>query len=86
MPENDFQKEVIDRLARIETKQDATGKTLDDHCEVIRQHSDRITVTEESTKAAHHRIDGIFLSAGTLGAMAGGIANVFAAMWTKHGP
>jgi len=80
--EKDFQQEVIDRLARIETKQDAMAKTVECNTTTINQHSERITKVEESTKSAHHRIGGIYAAAGTLGALAG---TVVQAIWPKGG-
>jgi len=87
MGEKDFQQEVIDRLARIETKQDATQATVSGHSTAINQHSERITVTEQWAKSAHHRIDGIFLGAGILGGVAGTVVNFIGTVLQKgsHG-
>lgn len=88
MSENNFEREMRDRLIRIETKQDYMIQTVDNHSEVINKHSERITKVEESTKSAHHRIDGIYLAAGLFGALAGTITNFFASIWKSggHGP
>ena len=55
MQDLEFQQRVIERLTAIETncKYFATG------LELIRQHGERITVVEQSTKSAHHRISGV---------------------------
>lgn len=83
--EKDFQREVIDRLARIETKQDSTAEAVSEHSRTISQHGERITVAEQSAKSAHHRINGIFATAGIFGGLAGTVANFIAAIWTKSG-
>ncbi len=85
MVEKDFQREVIDRLARIETKQDSTIDTVSEHSRTICQQGERITVNEQRAKSAHHRIDGIFAAAGAFGAVAGWAANFFANLWSKGG-
>ncbi|MEN6566787.1 MAG: hypothetical protein ABFC57_10840 [Veillonellales bacterium] len=85
MPEKDFQREVIDRLARIETKQDATGETVKAHALTLSDHETRITRTEESTKSAHHRLNGILALAGILGSTAGAAVNWVIAVWSKTG-
>jgi hypothetical protein len=82
---NDFQQEVIDRLARIETKQDATAKTVDLNTSTINQHSIDITENKQSTKSAHHRIDGIFLTAGMFGADAGWVADFVKKLFSVRG-
>lgn len=57
MPETEFQQDVIDRLARIETQQ----KNITDECIPCRKKVDCLEVTmakvEASAKAAHHRLD-----------------------------
>jgi hypothetical protein len=40
--EKEFQQEVIDRLARIETKQDATMKTVEEHSKALADHSEPV--------------------------------------------
>lgn len=81
MGEKDFQQEVIDRLARIETKQDAHAETVGEHSKVIASHSERITVTEQSAKSAHHRIDGIYATAGAIGGLVGGVVQFISSLW-----
>lgn len=83
MPPKTFEEEVIDRLARIETKQDSTMETVSDHSKTINSHSIIIAEVNASAKSAHHRIDGIFWGAGALGGIAGTLVNVFASFWSK---
>lgn len=85
MGEVDFQREVIDRLARIETKQDVTTITVADHAKCITQHSISIADVNSRARSAHHRIDGIFWGAGLLGGAAGWVVNLFASLWGKGG-
>lgn len=85
MVQIDFQREVIDRLARIETKQDATTITVADHSKIIAQHSIAIADGDSRSRSAHHRIDGIFWGAGLLGGAAGWVVNLFASLWGKGG-
>ena len=85
MGEKEFQQEVIDRLARIETKQDATMKTVEEHSTIIANHSERIVKNEESTKSAHHRITNIWATAGVLGTLAGGAVNLISSIWYGGG-
>lgn len=82
---NEFQQEVIDRLARIETKQDATAETVKQHTETINHHSIEITKNEQSAKSAHHRIDGIYATAGLIGGVAGFITKLIVDIWPKGG-
>ncbi|MBU2703697.1 hypothetical protein Ga0466249_004845 [Sporomusaceae bacterium BoRhaA] len=83
MSEDKFQREVLDRLISIETKQDNMIDTVADHSKTIVKHGEEIVDIRASTRSAHHRIDGIFWGAGTLGAIAGTLVNVFASLWTK---
>jgi len=85
LPEKDFQQEVIDRLARIETKQDATAETVKLNTTTINQHSIDITENKQSLKSAHHRIDGIFWGAGILGGAAGTVVNFIVSVLSKGG-
>lgn len=82
MGEKDWQQEVIDRLARIETKQDATAKTVECNTTTINQHNERITRTEESAKSAHHRLNGLMATAGFVG---GAVSFVIQLLWPKGG-
>jgi len=82
VPEKDFQQEVIDRLARIETKQDSTAETVKQNTTTINQHSIEITENKQSVKSAHHRIDGIYATAGIIG---GAVSFVVQLFWPKGG-
>ncbi|CUH95637.1 hypothetical protein P22_1711 [Propionispora sp. 2/2-37] len=85
MGETDFQREVLNRLIRMETKQDAHIETIKEHSATLASHSERITKAEESTKSAHRRIDGIFVAAGSLGAIFGTLTNIVISVWSKMG-
>lgn len=85
MGEVDFQREVIDRLARIETKQDATTETVADHTKCINQHSVAIVEVDSRAQSAHHRIDGIFVAAGAFGAITGWTVNFVSSLFGKGG-
>ena len=85
MGDHDFQQEVIDRLARIETNQVATMDTVKEQSKTLIGHGERITAVESSSKSAHHRIDGIFVCAGTLGTFAGGLVSFIASFWPRGG-
>jgi hypothetical protein len=80
--EKDFQQEVIDRLARIETKQDSTAETVKQNTATINQHSIEITENRQSTRSAHHRINGIYASAGVVG---GAVSFVIQWLWPGKG-
>jgi hypothetical protein len=83
--ETEFQRQVLNQLIRIETKQDALIQTVSEHDKKIDQHAERITVTEQSAKSAHHRLDGIFVTAGIMGTMAGGLVQIISLVWPKGG-
>lgn len=85
MPEDKFQREVLDRLIRIETKQDDVIKTVDVHSTTIGQHDKEFVRIDAGQKSAHHRIDGIFWGAGVVGAVAGTVVNFIAATISKVG-
>jgi hypothetical protein len=85
MPEDNFQREVLDRLIRIETKQDDMIKTVDRHTGAITQHDKDIVRIDASAKSAHYRIDGIFWGAGIIGGVAGTVVNFIAAVLAKAG-
>ena len=74
MSEHDFQAEVIDRLARLETKIDATMATVADHGEKLNDHSIKIEGVCNSVKSAHKRIDGIYCAAAGIGGICGWLA------------
>lgn len=71
MSEYDFQQAVIDRLARIETKQDYIASTVSKHSEEIELQGKLLVEATSSTKSAHHRIDGVYAAAASIGAVAG---------------
>ncbi|WP_371380920.1 hypothetical protein [Sporomusa aerivorans] len=85
MGEKDFQQDVIDRLARIETKQDTTMATVEDHSKTLVQHGKDIVATDARARSAHHRVDSIFLTAGIVGAVAGWVAEFVAKLFGKGG-
>lgn len=74
MSEKDFQQDVIDRLARMETKMDATMQTVAEQGKTLAQHSTLIEGVCNSAKSAHKRIDGIYCAAGVIGGIAGWLA------------
>jgi hypothetical protein len=81
--EKPCEREVLDRLISIETKQDNMIDTVDDHSKTISQHDKDIVRIDARARSAHHRIDGIFWGAGALGAIAGTLVNCFASLWSK---
>ncbi|MBU2704149.1 hypothetical protein Ga0466249_005303 [Sporomusaceae bacterium BoRhaA] len=85
MSEDKFQREVLDRLISIETKQDNMIDTVADHSKTIIKHGEEIVDIRASTKSAHHRIDGIFWGAGILGTLAGGLGNLVVNLLSKVG-
>lgn len=85
MGQDEFQRQVIDRLARIETKQDATHETIVCHAVAIAAHSVDIAKVDASAKSAHKRIDGIYAAAGVIGAATGGLINFLTSLWPKNG-
>jgi uncharacterized protein with GYD domain len=79
--EQDFQHEVLSRLASIETH----GQYYAEGLKEIREHSERITAVEQSAKSAHHRIDGIYCAAGAIGGIAGWLVDKLATLWSGKG-
>lgn len=85
MSESDFRTAVMEQLATMRTDikylVKASDKNQDDIDEVkcVANHAD------QSVKSAHHRIDGLFASAGLLGAAAGWAANFITSIWPKNG-
>lgn len=77
--ENDFQQEVLSRLAAIETH----GEYFAEGLKEIREHSERITAVEQSSKSAHHRIDGICKLAMAMGGAAALLVQGAAWLWEK---
>lgn len=85
MSEKDFQSEIIDRLARIETKLDATIETVTQQTQELKDHGTCITRLQESAKSAHKRIDCIYISAGMIGGAAGWVADKLLSIWSGKG-
>ena len=94
MGEKDFQQEVIDRLARIETN----VANASDHKEKISNLEIQMAHVEASTKSAHHRLDtikedlteaikeqikGVYRTAALLGGVAGFFVGIIMVLW-KH--
>ena len=81
MSENDFQKAVLSQLASISATQaeilqrvavvETDTARLNASTAILTQHGERITAAEQSTKAAHHRITGVFVGAGMIGTLVG---------------
>ena len=80
-----FEREIIDRLARIETKLDETISTVATQTCEIKEQGTCITRLQESAKSAHKRIDGIYISAGCIGGAAGWLADKILSMWSGKG-
>jgi uncharacterized protein with GYD domain len=78
LSEKDFQQQVLERLSAIETN----GQYFSEGLKIIREHGERITAAEASSSSAHKRIDGIYLTAGMFGAVAGWVAD-FVGKWSR---
>ena len=85
MGEKEFEREVLDRLAIIETKIDPFLCQCHECQKTITEHSVHIAEIALSAKSAHHRIDGIFWGAGILGGIAGTVVNLIASALSKGG-
>lgn len=83
--DKDFESEIIDRLARIETKLDSTIETVTEQTHELKEQGTCITRLQESTKSAHKRIDGIYISAGMIGGAAGWVADKLLSIWSGNG-
>ena len=71
--EKTFEREVLDRLITMENKID-TITTLCPQCQLkIDAHGLALVAVEQSTKSAHHRIDGIYKEVGIISTMIGTI-------------
>ena len=55
--DNDFERDMIDRSARIETKLDIILETQHKQQDKLDEVDERATEALQSTKSAHHRID-----------------------------
>lgn len=78
MGEKEFEREVLDRLAVIETKLDPITVNCRDCNKLVSQHSVAIAEVTASTKSAHHRIDGVYRTAGIISTAIGLVLNVIA--------
>lgn len=81
MSQEEFQRQVLQRLTAIETN----GEYFAEGLKLIRQHGERITAVESSARSAHHRINGIYTTAGVIGGIAGALAQFFASLWSRGG-
>lgn len=69
MSDHDFQTEVIDRLARIETQQSMMSNQIHALQEELESVKQIALEARQSSNSAHHRIDFIFWLAAALGAL-----------------
>ncbi|HML33871.1 hypothetical protein [Sporomusa sphaeroides] len=64
-------RELLERITRVETKQDSLLQTCP-ACQLdIKEQGKAIVKVTESAKAAHHRIDGVYKAAGLISAGVG---------------
>ena len=71
--EKPFEREVLDRLITMENKID-TITTLCPQCQnKIDAHGLVLVAIEQSTKSAHHRIDGIYKEVGVISTIVGAV-------------
>ncbi len=61
--DNDFERDMIDRTARIETKLDIILETQHKQQDKLDEVDERATEALQSTKSAHHRIDDMQVTA-----------------------
>lgn len=85
MGEKEFEREVLDRLAIIETKLDPFVSQCRDCHRVLNQHSVDIATVAASSKAAHHRIDGVYKTAAGVSAAIGFLLQVAAFFLQRSG-
>lgn len=78
MGEKDFEREVLDRLAIIETKLDPVLSNCRECNKIIGQHSVSIAELCADINSAHHRIDGVYNTAGIISTVIGVIVNLLA--------
>ena len=64
-------REMLERITRVETKQDSLLQSCPTCQNEIREQGKAIVAVTESSKAAHHRIDGIRTSAGLIASIIG---------------
>lgn len=74
----DFQREVLDRMIVLETKMDVVIKACPACKAKVDASEIALTKIIESTKAAHHRIDEVYKTAGYISAGIGLILQVIA--------
>lgn len=85
MSEKDFQAIVLEQLSHIQqvqietlqrvAKLEAVGKYYEEGFAQIATQGERITAVEQSSKSAHHRINGVFAAASALGAIVSFLIN-----------
>lgn len=92
MGEYDFQQAVLSQLQDIRERQSVTEtdikylvKASDEHRAAITEAGRIANHADQSAKSAHHRIDSIFVCAGALGSMAGGLVSAIATFWPRGG-
>lgn len=86
MSEKDFQAIVLEQLSHIQhvqletlqrvAKLEAVGKHYEEGFAQIAKQGERITVVEQSTKSAHHRINSVYAIASALGAIVSFLINL----------
>ncbi|MDF2499402.1 MAG: hypothetical protein K0Q77_116 [Anaerosporomusa subterranea] len=81
--EKSFEREVLDRLITIET----TLKSLTVQCprcqDELIAHGKSIVSLDASTKSAHHRIDGVYKTAGIISATVGLLVSVLSFLFNN---
>ena len=81
MTQKTFEREVLDRLIKMETQLDTITIQCPQCQSKIDLHSIALATLSASIKSAHHRIDGIYFAAGALGAIAGWLVNLVSSVW-----
>jgi hypothetical protein len=83
MSEQDFHNDVIDRLARIETKQ----TSIDDQLKSRNNDLDEIGViareARQSAKSAHHRIDSMYVVATLIAGIVSWFLTYLKGLWSN---
>lgn len=64
-------REMLERITRVETKQDSLLQACPTCQNEIKEQGKAIVAVTESSKSAHHRIDGIRTSAGLIATIVG---------------
>lgn len=77
MGEHDFQSDVIDRLARIEEQLRQISVVVNGHDAEITDMKETAVIARQSAKSAHHRIDYIYIIAGSIAAAVSFVINYF---------